>query len=96
MSANHVLVWNARGLNSRARRSVLRVIFEQQRISVVYLQETKLKDLPVPMNIEITGIDIGYAYLPASGVAGGALVAWRRDLWDASPPTSIASPSLRA
>jgi hypothetical protein len=87
MSANHVLIWNARGLNSHARRSVVRDIVEQQRISVVCLQETKLEDLPVPMNIEITGIDFDYAYLPASGVAGGALVAWRRDLWDASPPT---------
>jgi exonuclease III len=73
MSANHVLVWNARGLNSRARRSAVRDIVEQHRISVVCLQETKVQDFSVSRNIDTTGIDYDYAYLPAIGVAGGAL-----------------------
>lgn len=84
MSANHLLVWNARGLNSRARRSAVRDIVEQQRASLVCLQETKVQLLSVSMNCDITGIDFDYACLPADGMAGGALVAWRRDLWDAS------------
>jgi exonuclease III len=89
MSANHMLIWNARGLNSCARRSVVRDIVEQQRTSVVCLQESKVQNLPVLMNIEITGIDFDYGYLPAAGIAGGALIAWRRDLW------SVAATSIR-
>jgi hypothetical protein len=54
MSANHVLVWNARGLNSRARRSAVRDIVEKHRISIVCLQETKVwlhgrASLPQPL-----------------------------------------------
>jgi len=87
MSANHILGWNASGLNSRARRSAVRDIVEQQRISVVCLQESKVERLSVSMNIDITGIDFDYVCLPAIGIACGALVAWRRDLWGASPAT---------
>jgi exonuclease III len=87
MSADHLLVWNAHGLNSRARRSVVRDIVEQQRILVLCLQETKIENLTVAMNIDISGIDFDYAFLPSVGAAGGAAVAWRRDLWDASPPS---------
>ena len=47
MSANHLLVWNARGLNSRARRSVVRDIVVQQRASVVCLQESKVENFSV-------------------------------------------------
>jgi exonuclease III len=86
MSANHILISNARGLNSRVRRSAVRDIVEQHRVSVVCLQETKVEQLTVSMNTDITGlIDFDYVCLPADGVAGGVLVAWRRDLWAASP-----------
>jgi exonuclease III len=87
MCDNHLLVWNARGLNTRTRRNVVRDIVEQHRISVLCLQETKIEDLSVAMNIDISGMDFDYAFLPAVGVAGGASVAWRRDLWGASSPT---------
>lgn len=36
------------------------------------------------MNLEITGLDFDYLSLPASGVAGGAVISWRRDLWAGS------------
>jgi hypothetical protein len=44
MSNNHVLTWNACGLNCRARRSVVRDSIVQQRASVVCLQESKVAD----------------------------------------------------
>ena len=75
MSANHLLVRNARGLNSRARRNVVRDIVAQQRASIVCLQESKVENFSVSMNHEITGIDFNYISLPASGVAGGAVVS---------------------
>jgi exonuclease III len=86
MSANHILIWNARGLNCRARRSAVRDVVVQRRISIVCLQETKIHNFPVSWNFETTGIDFDYAYLPAIGAAGGAYIAWRRDLWGASAP----------
>lgn len=83
MSDNHTLIWNARGLNSCARRNVMRDIVEQQRASIVCLQETKLQHLSVIMNTELTGFDYDFVFLPAIGAAGEASVAWRRDLWRA-------------
>lgn len=84
MSANHLIVWNARGLDCRARRSAVRSIVEQQRASIVCIQESKVENFSIPMNYDVTGIDYDYVCLPASGIAGGAVVSWRRDLWAAS------------
>ena len=81
MSADHLLVWNARGLNSRARRSVVRDTVAQQRASIVCVQESKVANFGETLCHEITGIDFDYVYLPATGVAGGAVVYWRRDPW---------------
>lgn len=39
------------------------------------------------LNYDITGIDFDYIYLLASGVAGGAIISWRRDLWATSQPS---------
>lgn len=84
---HHLLVWNAHGLNSRVRRNVVRSIVEQQRASIVCLQETKIKNFSVSLNIEITCFDFDYVSLPASGMAGGAVISWRRDLWSDSQPS---------
>jgi exonuclease III len=83
MSANHILVWNVRGLNSHARRNVVQDLVEQQCASIVCLQESKLEHFPTSVNIEVTGFDYDHAFLPANDVAGGVAVAWRRDLWRA-------------
>lgn len=60
---------------------VLLDIVEQQRASIVCLQESKVAQPSVTMNTELTSNDFDYAYLPAVGVAGGAITSWRRDLW---------------
>jgi len=52
MSDNHILFWNARGLNSRARRSVVRNIVQQQQASIVCLQESKIANFSVSLNID--------------------------------------------
>lgn len=84
MSANQLLIWNVRGLNCRARRSAVRSLVEQHRASIVCLQESKIVNFSAPLNYDITGIDFDYVFLPAIGVAGGAAVAWRQDLWAGS------------
>ncbi|WVZ82473.1 hypothetical protein U9M48_029730 [Paspalum notatum var. saurae] len=86
MCDNHLLVWNARGLNSRAHRNVVRNIALQHRASVVCLQETKIEDFSVSLNNDLLGCDFDFIPLPAVGAAGGAVSAWRRDLWDVSSP----------
>lgn len=93
MSANHILLWNARGLNSRARQNTVWDLVEQQRASIVCLQESKLEHLPASVNIEVTGFDYDHVYLPANDVAGGAVIGWRRDLWSAAQSPSATSPS---
>ena len=76
MSANHLVVWNARGLNTSARCSVVRdIIVAQRRASIVCLQESKVANFSVAMNNEIAGNDFDYFCLPAVGVAGGAVVS---------------------
>ena len=84
MSDNHLLLWNARGLNSRARRNVLRNIVELQRASIVCVQETKLSNISASINTELTGSCYDFGFLPASGVAGDASISWRVDQWDVS------------
>jgi len=84
MSTNHLLVWNAHGLNNRARRNIVRDVAEQQRASIVCLQETKVANLSASMNADLTGAGFDFACLPAIGVAGGAVTSWRRDLWSVS------------
>ena len=80
MSTNHLLVWNAHGLNNRARRNVVRDVAEQQRASIVCLQETKVANLSASMNADLTRAGFDFACLPTIGVAGGAVTSWRRDL----------------
>lgn len=71
MSANHLLCWNARGLNTRARQNVIRTAVTNQRASIVCLQESKTVNFSVAMNLEISGFDFDYLSLPADGIAGG-------------------------
>lgn len=87
MSANQLLIWNVHKLNCRARHSAVRSLVEQHRASIVCLQESKVENFSVLLNYDITGVDFDYAFLPAMGVAGAAIVAWRRDLWAGSQVT---------
>ena len=89
------LVWNVRGLNSRARRDVVRELVVQENISLLSLQETKLADCP--QNLVMNGCGAGFDFLcqPASGTCGGILLAWRRDIWSITNPI-IRSYSLTA
>jgi hypothetical protein len=43
-----------------------------------------MANLSALMNTELTGASFDYAFLPAVGVAGGAVTSWRRDLWNVS------------
>jgi len=81
MTMHNIFVWNVRGLNSRARRDVVREFILQQHVSVVCLVETKLDVIRPSVACDLMGSSFDYVFLPSVGVAGGILIGWRRDLW---------------
>lgn len=84
MIAQNLLVWNVRGLNSRARRNVVRELVAQERISLISLQETKLDVCNDALVTEMLGYGFDYVTLPAIQTCGGIALAWRRDIWSMS------------
>jgi exonuclease III len=79
---NCVIVnWNVRGLNMRARRSVVRELVRDTRPTIVTLQETKLDHLDKDLVSEILGSDFmeNFVFLPAQNTRGGILLAVHED-----------------
>lgn len=72
------MVWNVRGLNSRARRNVVRELIAQENLSLFSLQETKLDDCNDALVLDLCGDDFDYFFKPASNTCGGILLAWKR------------------
>lgn len=74
----NILVWNVRGLNSRARRDA---VFEQMRsirAPIVCLLETKLAAVSTLVIMQTLGSEyLSYAYLQAIQTRGGIVIAWR-------------------
>lgn len=76
-----MLVRNVRGLNMRARRSVVRELLLQERVGVLCLVETKIEDLSLAMANDLMGTSFDYVLLPSVGASGGIIVALHRDDW---------------
>lgn len=83
-----MFIWNVRGLNSRARRNVVREFVSQERASVVCLVETKLDVISPSLASDITGTAFDYVCLPSDGYSGGIEVAWARESWSVSSTVS--------
>lgn len=81
MDQEKLLCWNVRGLNSRARRSVVRTVVLSEHLSLLCVQETKVQNFPVTWIADTMGTEFDYVCLPADNTAGGILLAWRRDVW---------------
>ena len=96
MLNENCLCWNVRGLNSRARRNVVRELFfsnaqenmvvvrelvGQENISLLSLQETKLDVCSDALIMETCGADFDYFAKPDANSRGGILLAWRRNAW---------------
>ena len=75
--------WNVCGLNSVARRDVVRGLVNDHRCNVVCLQETKLACVDDNVIIQTLGQQFvgSYFYLPAQGTRGGVIVACSHDLY---------------
>jgi exonuclease III len=73
-----IIVWNVRGLNSRARRIAIRSLVDIAGASIVCFQETKMELICTRTILEMLGPDFDeYVYLPAIGTRGGILLAWK-------------------
>ena len=86
MLNENCLVWNVRGLNSRSRRDVVRELIQQENISLVSLQETKLDVCTANVVLEVCGSGFDFFFLPAANTCGGSLLAWRTDIWSVTNP----------
>lgn len=76
-----ILNWNVRGLNGAARRKVLHELAVDTRCTIACLQETKLASIQDYIVGETLGqkFSANYAFLPAEGTRGGALIAVDED-----------------
>ena len=76
-----ILNWNVRGLNGAARRKVVHDLAADTRCTIACLQETKLAYVQDHIVGETLGQNFtaNYAFLPADGTRGGALIAVDED-----------------
>uniref|UniRef100_A0A8I6WKI3 Endonuclease/exonuclease/phosphatase domain-containing protein n=1 Tax=Hordeum vulgare subsp. vulgare TaxID=112509 RepID=A0A8I6WKI3_HORVV len=73
-----IVVWNVRGLNSRARRCAIRWLLCTTRASIVCLQETRMALICSSIVLDTLGSEFdGSIYLPTDGTRGGILIAWK-------------------
>jgi exonuclease III len=73
-----MLVWNVRGLNSKARRIAIRALVATTNASIVCFQETKINLFYSGLILETLGAEFDdFVYLPADGTRGGILLAWQ-------------------
>ncbi|PNT71297.1 hypothetical protein BRADI_2g25972v3, partial [Brachypodium distachyon] len=73
-----ILVWNARGLNSRAKRRAVFQVVSTSAASVVCIQETKLHLITSSIVLQCLGAEFSdFFFLPAEGTRGGILLAWK-------------------
>lgn len=76
MDLSNILIWNARGLNSNARRDVVRGVVNDCRLDIMCLQETKLAYISNWDAISILGSDFdNFVFLSADETTGGILMA---------------------
>lgn len=73
-----IVIWNARGMNARARRSAIRSLICTTEASIVCIQETKMELICSSTVLETLGSEFDeYVYLSAVGTRGGILLAWK-------------------
>ena len=78
-----LLNWNVKGLNYSARRQVVKDLARDTKCNIVALQETKLDNFTAAIVRETLGekFAANFAFLPAQGTRGGALIAVDEDLY---------------
>jgi exonuclease III len=81
MNPSSILIWNARGLNSKARRDVVRYVILSSQAEIVCIQETKVANMNQPLFLSVFGSAFDkFVDLPAQGTRGGVLIAWKSSI----------------
>ncbi|RVW26080.1 putative ribonuclease H protein [Vitis vinifera] len=72
-----ILSWNVRGANDRDKRRIIKSVIKSQRVDVVCLQETKIKEMSTGLVRSLgVGRNIEWRAVNSRGAAGGILVFW--------------------
>lgn len=79
-----LLNWNVRGLNSQARRKVVRDQVQETGCTIVCLQETKMEQIDERVVVESLGMNFKnqFTCLPSVGASGGISVAVNGDFYN--------------
>ena len=72
-----ILSWNVRGANDRDKRKIIKSVIKSQRVDVVCLQETKIKEMTIGIVRSLgVGRHLDLSVVNSRGATGGILVFW--------------------
>lgn len=71
----HLVIWNMRGLNRRARRTAVRELVRSEKVYFLCHLETKLDVVCNKLMLDML-LDFDYFALPVVHTRGGILVSW--------------------
>ena len=70
-----ILSWNVRGANDRDKRRIIKLVIKSQRVDVVCVQETKIKEMTTRLVRSLgIGRNIEWRAVNSRGATGGILV----------------------
>ena len=72
-----ILCWNVQGLNDIEKRKLIKGVERKQKLDLVCLMETNVKEMSVQMvNYVGVGRFLNWASVDVRGAAGGLLLFW--------------------
>ena len=78
-----ILSWNVRGENERDKRKVIKSVIKSQRVDVICLQETKIKEMNTGLVRSLgVGRHLDWRTVNSRGAAGGIMVFWDNRMVD--------------
>ena len=78
-----ILSWNVRGENNIDKRKIIKLVIKSQRVDVVCLQETKIKEMTMRLVRSLgVGRHLDWRAVNSRGVAGGILVFWDNRMFE--------------
>ena len=78
-----ILSWNVRGENERDKRKVIKSVIKSQRVDVICLQETKIKEMNTGLVRSLgVGRHLDWRTVNCRGATGGIMVFWDNRMVD--------------
>lgn len=74
--------WNARGMNSVAKRAVMKDVLTSAGGAFFFFQETKMEVIDEKVIRSLCALqNFNFVFCPSKGVFGGVLLFWNSDMW---------------